>query len=178
MPVSCANAAGVESNSVVVSRMVRTGAKTAGRERTRGDISTSLMPIRRPCYQQRAGLSPGEAGADVSGESRKPAELFRQQIVEGDPRLVAIGVHLLADVGDGAVELSIAQRQPELLLQEAVANAVALHLVGACDEGRIRPSQGDPEMADDAADRGVVGVGDIFFHVRSPIVRHCPSSTT
>ena len=64
---------------------------------------------------------------------------FSQQIVERQPRLGPIRLHRAADRLDRGVE--IVSGEPQLLLQEALAHALALGRVGAGDVAGVGLAQ-------------------------------------
>src|SRR3954471_9290020 len=81
-------------------------------------------------------------------------------------------MHLLADFHDSLVETGVAVGERELLLQEAVAHAVALGFVAACDKGGVLVLQRNTAMFDNTVDGGVVGRGHVLLLVLSPVMRH------
>src|SRR6516165_295793 len=67
--------------------------------------------------------------AATSMEGGELSKLLSKQIVKGDTRFIVVGLHGLANIDDGLVQLRVGSRQTELLLQEAVPNAIPLRLV-------------------------------------------------
>jgi hypothetical protein len=61
------------------------------------------------------------------------SEFLGKEIVEGDSRFVPVCLHFLAHIHDRGVELGVARRKRELLLEEAVADAIAFGLILAGD---------------------------------------------
>jgi hypothetical protein len=68
------------------------------------------------------------ARASASVKGGELSEFLGKEIVEGDSRFVAICLHFLAHIHDRGVELGVARGERQLLLEEAVADAIALGL--------------------------------------------------
>ena len=63
--------------------------------------------------------------------------MIGQQVVDRNPVLCPVAFHLVADCKDRLFEFAISLRQSKLLLQEVIADARQLVLVGERDEGRV-----------------------------------------
>ena len=88
-----------------------------------------------------------KAGPPASERVELP-EMLGQQIVEGDARLVAVGMHGLGDRLDAGVDRRVVG-ESELLLAPAVVNGLQFLGVGRCDEGRVPIAERNAEMLDD-----------------------------
>src|SRR5262249_30361277 len=114
------------------------------------------------------------AGFDGLGlEYRELVEFFGEQVIEGDPRLVAIGLHLPADLHDRLVELGVGLGETELFLQERLAYAIALGLVGAGNEARILLLKRDAEMLDVPLPRRIDRLRSVSGHIGCKVMCGC-----
>ena len=66
-------------------------------------------------------------------EYGEPAKSLGEQVIERDPRFVAVAMHL-THIGEAAIEFGIVQRKSERFFQEMIAHEVALRLVHATKE--------------------------------------------
>src|SRR5262249_451242 len=114
----------------------------------------------RSASPERCRPAPG-----LGPEHRQLVEFFREQVVEGDTRLVAVALHPAADLHDRLVELGVGIGETELFPQERFAHAVALALVGQGAEAGILFLQRDAEVLDAPFHRRIHGLRGIPGHV-------------
>jgi hypothetical protein len=131
--------------------------------------------VRTPCAQDRAAeRASGHKGQPLLRASAlvKRGELAKlpgEEAVEGDARFAPIRLHFLPDIHDCGAELGTRYGEPELLLDEAVADAITFRPVLSGYERSILALQRDGAVSDNSSDRGV---GRILLHVVGPVVAH------
>src|SRR5512147_3023685 len=112
--------------------------------------SAAALRLLGSVASQRSTASALPRRRNRSTERRQFSEVISQQVVDGDPVLCPVTLHLFADREDRLVEVGVGIGQLELLFQEVVAHAGHLFLVGEGDQRRVPLLQSDAAIPYDA----------------------------
>ena len=98
-------------------------------------------------------------------EDAELVEGFGEQIVNRHAVLGVIGLHDLADLGDGSIDHRVGIGNAEFLLAIAFAHQVGFGSVGERHQRRIAVAQRDAAMAHDGGDDIVIRTRRVFLDV-------------
>ena len=98
--------------------------------------------------------------------------MFEQQVIYRHAVLEIHALHALANLGDGGIKHLVRVSQCQLFLEEILADTAQFDRIGVRHQRRIDVLQRNAAIADDARNDAVVGVGNEFLDVPSPIFSH------